>query len=70
MSLFDEVAALVSGGRVYIVDCADGAYQGFTAREYSVVSGLLDIDRFKVRLSLQAALELSQQIVAERAGKN
>lgn len=70
MSLFDEVSALMRTGVVYIVDVEEGRYLPFTAQDFAVVSGLLDLDRFQVRMSQEAAEELVQKHALKKAGKN
>lgn len=70
MTFFEECAQLVRTGLVYIVDTANGTYKEFTLREFEVVAGILDHERFARRMSLESALELCKQIETAHAGRS
>lgn len=68
--LFDEVNELMKTGVVYVVDVEEGRYLPFSAQDFNVVSGLLDLERFQVRMSQKAAEELVQKVERARARRN
>lgn len=70
MSFFDDAAALMGTGRIYLVDSETGDYRGFPVDQYEVIRDLTRCGRFIPKMSERAAQEAASRILAKLAGRN